>query len=255
MKRLFAVMLIPFFLTSLSVVSTEKNVELSNADKYQLTAGVAASTTYFDALPSNPVLAQTSDVYKDSNLTVASRTIAANSQLDIDRILINDNSQPVFELSDGNYIEASHQLIYDDVILSQETVSKNYWLKDDFQVYQTPYVVGAQEVKTDLNAYSAVTVSQKATTYHGTYYKVDGKGWISSDSLSDTDNRMEKVQQVLNQKYNKSNYSIYVKQLSTQETAGINSDTTMYAASVAKLATLYYVEEKIQDGSVKWMIS
>ncbi|MFZ4460584.1 serine hydrolase, partial [Enterococcus gallinarum] len=65
-----------------------------------------------------------------------------------------------------------------------------------------------------------------------------------------TDNRMEKVQQVLNQKYNKSNYSIYVKQLSTQTTAGINADTVMYSASIAKLATLYYVEEKLQDGTI-----
>ena len=251
MKKLFAVMLIPFFLTSLSAVSTEKDVDLSNAAKYQLTASVLASTTYFDTVPSNPVLAKTSEVYKDSNLTVVSRTIAANSQLDIDNILINDNSQPVFELSDGNYIEASRQLIYDDVILSQVPLSAKYWLKDDFQVYQLPYVIGTQEEQTDLTAYQAVTVSQKATTHHGTYYKVDGKGWISEEALSSTGNRMEKVQQVLNQKYNKGNYSIYVKQLSTRETAGINPDTTMYAASIAKLATLYYVEEKIQDGSVK----
>ena len=250
-EKLFAVMLIPFFLTSLSAVSTEKDVDLSNAAKYQLTASVLASTTYFDTVPSNPVLAKTSEVYKDSNLTVVSRTIAANSQLDIDNILINDNSQPVFELSDGNYIEASRQLIYDDVILSQVPLSAKYWLKDDFQVYQLPYVIGTQEEQTDLTAYQAVTVSQKATTHHGTYYKVDGKGWISEEALSSTGNRMEKVQQVLNQKYNKGNYSIYVKQLSTRETAGINPDTTMYAASIAKLATLYYVEEKIQDGSVK----
>lgn len=251
MKKLFAVMLIPFFLTSLSAVSTEKDVDLSNAAKYQLTASVLASTTYFDTVPSNPVLAKTSEVYKDSNLTVVSRTIAANSQLDIDNILINDNSQPVFELSDGNYIEASRQLIYDDVILSQVPLSAKYWLKDDFQVYQLPYVIGTQEEQTDLTAYQAVTVSQKATTHHGTYYKVYGKGWISEEALSSTGNRMEKVQQVLNQKYNKGNYSIYVKQLSTRETAGINPDTRMYAASIAKLATLYYVEEKIQDGSVK----
>lgn len=221
MKKLFAVMLIPFFLTSLSAVSTEKDVDLSNAAKYQLTASVLASTTYFDTVPSNPVLAKTSEVYKDSNLTVVSRTIAANSQLDIDNILINDNSQPVFELSDGNYIEASRQLIYDDVILSQVPLSAKYWLKDDFQVYQLPYVIGTQEEQTDLTAYQAVTVSQKATTHHGTYYKVDGKGWISEEALSSTGNRMEKVQQVLNQKYNKGNYSIYVKQLSTRETAGL----------------------------------
>lgn len=43
MKKLFAVMLIPFFLTSLSAVSTEKDVDLSNAAKYQLTASVVAS--------------------------------------------------------------------------------------------------------------------------------------------------------------------------------------------------------------------
>ena len=36
MKKLFAVMLIPFFLTSLSAVSTEKDVDLSNAAKYQM---------------------------------------------------------------------------------------------------------------------------------------------------------------------------------------------------------------------------
>lgn len=251
MKKLFAVMLIPFFLTSLSVVSTEKNVDLTNVEKYQLAAGIATTAAYYDSLPSNPILIQATDVFKDSNLTTVSGSLAANHHLDVIDLSVNDNSEPVFKLSNGSYIKASHQLIYDDVVLSQESDNEKYWLKEDFKVYQAPYVVGTHEVQTDLTAYSAVTVTQKATTYHGTYYKIDGKGWISEDYLSTSDNRMEKVQQVLNQKYNKGNYSIYVKQLSTQETAGINSDTTMYAASVAKLATLYYVEEKIQDGSVK----
>ena len=74
----------------------------------------------------------------------------------------------------------------------------------------------------------------------------------SEDYLSTSDNRMEKVQQVLNQKYNKGNYSIYVKQLSTQA-AGINSDTTMYAASVAKLATLTTLKKKFKTAVLRWI--
>lgn len=250
MKKLFAVMLIPFFLTSLSVVSTEKTIDLTNEEKYQLTSSVVAETTYFDSVPTNPILIQNSETYKDANLTVASETLSANSTLSIVDLIINNNALPVFELSDGTYIEASRQYIYDDIVLSQEVVSKEYWLEDGFKVYQSPYVTGTKETQTDLTAYTKVTVTQRATTNHGTYYKVDGKGWISVDDLSASDNRMEKVQQVLNQKYNNSNYSIYVKQLSTQTTAGINADTVMYSASVAKLATLYYVEEKIQDGTI-----
>ena len=45
MKKLFAVMLIPFFLTSLSVVSTEKTIALTNEEKYQLTSNIVAETT------------------------------------------------------------------------------------------------------------------------------------------------------------------------------------------------------------------
>ena len=71
-------------------------------------------------------------------------------------------------------------------------LSAKYWLKDDFQVYQLPYVIGTQEEQTDLTAYQAVTVYKKATTHHGTYYKVDGKSWISEEALSSTGNRMEK---------------------------------------------------------------
>ena len=250
MKKLFAVMLIPFFLTSLSVVSTEKTVALTNEEKYQLTSNVVAETIYFDSIPSNPILTQNSDTYKDTTLTTVSDALLVGDRLSIVDLIINNNALPVFELSNGSYIEASRQFIYDDVVINQETISKKYWLENGFKVYQTPYVTGVKEVKTDLTSYSEVIVTQKATTYHGTYYKIDGKGWISEDDLSTVDNRMKQVQQVLNQKYNKSNYSIYVKQLSTQVTAGINADTVMYSASIAKLATLYYVEDKIQNGTI-----
>ena len=125
MKKLFAVMLIPFFLTSLSVVSTEKTIDLTNEEKYQLTSNVVAETTYFDSVPTNPVLIQNSETYKDANLTVASETLSANSTLSIVDLIINDNALPVFELSDGTYIEASRQYIYDDIVLVKKLFQKN----------------------------------------------------------------------------------------------------------------------------------
>lgn len=81
--------------------------------------------------------------------------------------------------------------------------------------------------------------------------KVDNQGWVAEKKLSLQDNRMEKVQNLLNKKYNKANYSIYVKQLRTQKSAGINSNKVMYSASVTKLPILYFTERQIQEGKFK----
>ena len=55
---------------------------------------------------------------------------------------------------------------------------------------------------------------------------------------------MEKVQELLNQKYNKDGIGIYVKQLDTGKTAGVHADQEMYSASVTKLLYLYYAQKK-----------
>ncbi len=244
-------MLIPFFLSPFSVISTEKTPVLSNIDKYHLTADVVIESTYFENIPSNPNLYQETASYKDENLTVQDKILLPDKALKIIDLKVNAQSIPVFELSDGTYLEASHQSIYDDVILRQESINENYWLKDGFILYDTPYVLGSKTVRFDLVAYSQVTVSQHAVTEHGSYYKINGKGWISEEFLSKNDNRIEKVQKVLSQKYNKSDFSIFVKQLDTGLTAGINQDEKMYAASIAKLATLYYTQEQIQEANIK----
>lgn len=244
-------MLIPFFLSPFSVISTEKTPVLSNIDKYHLTADVVTKSTYFETIPSNPNLYQETASYKDENLTVQDKILLPDKALKIIDLKVNAQSIPVFELSDGTYLEASHQSIYDDVILRQESINENYWLKDGFILYDTPDVLGSKTVRSDLVAYSQVTVSQHAVTEHGSYYKINGKGWISEEFLSKNDNRIEKVQKVLSQKYNKSDFSIFVKQLDTGLTAGINQDEKMYAASIAKLATLYYTQEQIQEANIK----
>ena len=76
----------------------------------------------------------------------------------------------------------------------------------------------------------------------------DGEGWINASDLSTTDNRIEAVQKVLNEKYNnQESISVYVKQLDTDRIAAINDEKSMYAASVAKLGVLYYTQERLSQ--------
>ena len=51
MKKLFAIMLIPFFLAPLTVISTEQNIKLANEQKYNLTSNITTGTNYFNELP------------------------------------------------------------------------------------------------------------------------------------------------------------------------------------------------------------
>ena len=251
MKKLFALMLLPIFFVPLSAISTEKDIALSNEEKFELSASAATTSLYFDAIPQNPVLSQGSPSYKDANLTIPATTLPAGKSLKVMALIVNDQTIPIFKLADGTYLEASRQLIYDDVVASQETVDLTFWLEPSFKLYSAPYVSGVTEVKSNLSAYSKVHSVEKATTSHGTYYKVEDKGWVEGGALSSIDNRMVKVQQMLQTKYNKSNFSIYVKQLDTGASAGINEDKIMYSASVAKLATLYETQKQLQVGTIK----
>ena len=54
----------------------------------------------------------------------------------------------------------------------------------------------------------------------------------------------KKVQEILNQKYNKDGIAVYVKQVDTGKTAGIHEDQEMYSASIAKLLYLYYTQKR-----------
>ncbi len=75
--------------------------------------------------------------------------------------------------------------------------------------------------------------------------EIEGQGWVNKAFVTEKDNRMEKVQDLLNSKYNSPSYGIYVKQLTTGNTAGINTQKEMYSASVTKLPYLYYVQEQL----------
>ena len=234
MKKLLAIMLMIVFSAPVFAISTEKS-----------------SSEFFNNIPENPNIHHAVSSFSKPDLTGKAQKIKPDSALKIKALITKNVKTPVFKLSDGRFIKASQNSVYADVVLRQDSFLKNYWLKKTFTVYQSPYVTGVKKVNTNLKGYSKVHISKRAVTNHGVYLKADGKGWIDEKDLAFADNRMEKVQDLLNQKYNKSNYSIYIKQLNTQKTAGINEDKAMYSASVTKLPILYFVEKQIKDRKVK----
>ena len=60
------------------------------------------------------------------------------------------------------------------------------------------------------------------------FIHVKQTGWISTDYISDDDNRIQKVQELLSANYQNEQFSIYIKQLSTGKEAGINENQKMY---------------------------
>ncbi|EFR45224.1 serine hydrolase [Streptococcus pseudoporcinus] len=251
MKKLLALMIMVFFVSPVPIISTEKEIPFSSTHLHPLTQNSVTKATYFSNIPQNPNLYYETNTYSDANLSVFAKVLKPNDDFQITDLLLNASGIPVFLLSDGTYIEANHRYIYDDMTINQVKVDLTFWLQENFTVYKQPFVKGIATIKTDLKAFTNVHASQVAQTQEGNYYYIDDKGWISEKDLSRADNRMAKVQEVLSQKYNKDKYSIYVKQLDSQASAGINADKMMYSASIAKLATLYYVQNQLNTGQIK----
>ncbi|KHD43977.1 serine hydrolase [Streptococcus hongkongensis] len=250
MKKILAVFVMLFFMSPIPIISTEKQLHLSKEKIYQLDQSVATKVTYFDTIPQNPNVFSEENSYKDSNLTQFAKFIEPNEDFSITNLQINENGKPVFQLSDGNYIEANKQLIYDDTLINQKDISQEFWTQVGITLYDQPYVKGVQASKTTIDSYKKVHASRISQTQQGIYYYIDNKGWASANELSISDNRMIKVQEMLSEKYNKENYSIFVKQLNSQASAGINADKQMYSASIAKLGTLYFIQERIKKGQL-----
>lgn len=252
MKKLLAIFVIFFFMSPIPIISTEKTLHLSKEKIFQLGQSVITKVTYFNSIPSNPNIFSEVNSYKDLELSQFAKVIVPNEDFKITDLLINANGKPVFHLTDGNYIEANKQLIFDDTLINQLEVNQDFWTQPNLTVYDQPYVKGIPASKKTIDSYQKVHASKLAQTQQGNYYYIDDKGWVSASGLSTSDNRMIKVQEMLSEKYNKDNYSVFVKQINTQASAGINADKQMYAASIAKLGTLYFVQERVNNGQLRF---
>ena len=249
MRKLLFLLLLPAFFTAKVVVSTEQDVKLTAKQQYEITS--TTYSNYYTDLPANPNVYEQIPTYTSLNLEKVAGSLTPNTPIKLSDLQVNEQGLPVFKLANGQFIPADKRMIYDDIVQSSEDVSQTMWLKPSFVVYNQAFVNGTKEVKTNLLPYHPVKITQLAETTSGKYAYVEGKGWIDVKYLSDTDNRMDKVQEILTSKYNKADYSIYVKQLDSGKTAGINPDLEMYSASVAKLPILYYAQKQLNEGKYK----
>ena len=247
-KLLIAATVVLVSSSPLVLLPMEKELTLTQKQVQKLTQNTTASLAQFKQIPKNPRTITTILTYKNKDLTEFKTSIQADTKLSISAIFWNAKGEPVFQLQDGDYVAASQQSIIDDSVYNQKPVDMTFWTKDGLTVYKDPYVLGTEKADSKLASFKPIKVSRAAQTHAGTYYLADGEGWINASDLSTTDNRIEDVQRVLNEKYNNQEHiSVYVKQLDTDRVAAINDEKSMYAASIAKLGVLYYAQERLSQ--------
>ena len=242
-------MVFPTFLVTQPLSdSSQPQVPLTADSSYA--SQIGTQDHFFVSIPSNPNVYQPIVTYSDPELSQKAGEIKPDTPFTVDQLFVNNQGKSVFKLSNKQYVVADQDQIYEDSILESTEEKKTMWLSSSFTVYDQPLVNGAKSKKTSLAPYSKVEITKSAKTLKGTYLEISGQGWISKDELSATDNRMEKVQAILNQKYNKDGIAVYVKQVDTGKTAGIHEDQEMYSASIAKLLYLYYTQKELNENHV-----
>ena len=247
-KLLLLIFLLPALWSSQTVISTDKELVLDEEEKYQLTG--TAYGRYHTTIPRNPNVYEETLTFTDDTLTKVAGKLLPNQPLELIELHVNEAGIPIFKLKNGQFVIADKNSIYEDTVQSVLSVNQERWLAPNYVLYDTVPLNASKKLASKLPAYSKVKVVQIAQTAKGEYAKIEGQGWVSVDFLSQEDNRMEKVQELLNSKYKKADFSIYVKQLETGKEAGINPDQQMYSASVTKIPYLYYAQEQLNNHSL-----
>ncbi|KXT74240.1 hypothetical protein STRDD10_01111 [Streptococcus sp. DD10] len=244
-KYFFLLLSLSGLLTTQTVISTEQG--LTKEQEHVLTT--SNQDLFYNHVLKNPNVYQELVTYKNADLTLPSGKLLPNTSFEITELRVNQQGIPIFKLKDNNFIVADKRFVFDDVVLSNEVVNKTVWIKKGFKLYEKPLVNNVKEVSSKLTSYSKVTISQVSKTNQGDFAYIDGIGWISTEFISDTDNRIDKVQELLTSKYQRENLSIFVKQIDNDLTAGVNEDKEMYSASITKLLYLYYSQKMINEGN------
>ena len=242
MRKFLVILLLPIFLKSVQVVSTENPVIIPNQEVYSLTH--ASYHFYYQDVIESPKFYGETPVYSTEDLIKESGKVNADTKLSILEWRLNKQGHPVFKLSNNQFVMADKRLLYDSSIVNN--FSKRVWLEPGFVVYNSPY--DKQELKSTLAPYQEVEADMFVFAEGREFLHIKQAGWILTDYISNDDNRIQKVQELLSANYQNEQFSIYVKQLSTGKEAGINEEQKMYAASVMKLPYLYYVQERINQG-------
>lgn len=242
MRKFLVILLLPIFFKSVQVVSTENPVIIPNQEVYSLTH--APYNFYYQDTIESPKFYGETSIYASDDLIKESGKVNAETILSVIEWRLNGQGKPVFKLSNNQFVAADKRLLYDASKIN--SLSQKVWLEPEFIVYNSPY--DQQELKSTLVPYQDVEVDMSIFAGGREFLHIKQIGWVSTDYISNDDNRIQKVQELLSANYQNEQFSIYVKQLSTGKEVGINENQKMYAASVMKLPYLYYVQEKINQG-------
>lgn len=236
----FVAMVAPAFFTL-----PQKN-EVVSSQTYVARADTAKQS--WSEIPKRAVTLSEVQSYTDQALTIKAKKMPVKTQLKIKAL-----TGEVFELSDGTFISAVKKQVGSDVIQETELISQDIYVTKKANVLYAPLTTFDNQVYSELTGGEKLHADKKAVTNWGIYYEVSfdgGKtGWVESSAVTLKNPKLDKVQALLNQKYNNPNYSIYVKQLDSEFTIGVNQTKMMYSASLSKLPILYWTQKQINAGN------
>ncbi|MDR0199045.1 MAG: serine hydrolase [Streptococcaceae bacterium] len=202
---------------------------------------------YLSVIPERAVSLQNVTIYKDAALSQVAGKLSAQTQLSIKKL-----SNHAFELTNGDYISAKGTLVGSDVTLTTEKSTVSVFTTHTVNVLYSPWTTYEKEVYSTVGGGLVLSTLKKANTHWGTYYEVNfdnGRtGWVSAKDVSLEDPRILALQKSLNEKYGHSGFSITVKELDSSFTVGVNMNTELYAASLAKVPVLYWTQKELNDG-------
>ena len=135
MRNFLVILLLPIFFKSVQVVSTENPVIIPNQEIYSLTH--ASYDFYYQDLIESPKFYGETPIYSTDDLIKESGKVTAETRLTILEWRLNRQGQPVFKLSNNQFVAADKRLLYDGS--NGNNLSKKVWLESGFIIYNSPY--------------------------------------------------------------------------------------------------------------------
>lgn len=227
-----------------------ENLNVSPREKALLTQ--VSFGLFYQEIPRKPLAAQDLVTFKDQDLKQVDKQIPLNQALEIQSLIYHEDGTPLFKLRDGGYLLASRSLVYDHHLLRTETFDSQFWLEPGAQFYKEAPSTQTKPIQVSYKPYQQVRIVRKLSYPRSQFGLTDKGEYVAWSSLSQEDNRIQRVQEILEQKYKEDGVGVYVKQLTTNQVAGVKADLPMYSASITKLPYLYYVQQQVLDGNLKW---
>ena len=154
MRKFLVVLLLPAFIITSRVVSTEKQLPYSSKEIYYLTES-DYGFYYKETLESPMVYGETA-VYANEDLVKESGKLTPGTTFKIVEWRLNRQGVPVFKLDNYQFILADKRLVYDQSQV--QTQNRQVWLEPGFVIHNSPY--DAKEISSSFSPYQRVTVDR-----------------------------------------------------------------------------------------------